>query len=237
MKLKETLSGTAEAVENVEPDEKAAKKSARKIKRVAIVGGGETRRKAPFKNKSWEIWAFSSRRDRYPRVDRWFEIHAMKDLRQQLAKRKPGRRSFRNYMRFMRRLKCPVYMQKVHPKIRTSVKFPKDELVAEFGRIFTSTASYLLALAIKEGYQEIGLWGVNPKGKDYARQRPAIRYLLGLAHQRGIRLRLPKGFSIRVPKKPKVVKTKVLYAYDWRSRHAWWRKRLRKKHRKRARRK
>ena len=208
-----------------------------KIKRVAIVGGGETRKKAPFKNKSWEIWAFSSRRDRYPRVDRWFEIHTMQDLREQLAEFKRGRRSFRNYMRYMRRLKCPVYMQKVHPKIRNSVVFPKDELVEEFGRIFTSTASYLIALAIKEGYQEIGLWGVNPRGKNYARQRPAIRYLLGLARQRGIRLKFPRGFSIAVPKKPKFIETKVLYGYDWRSRHAWWRKRLRKKTTTRRRRK
>jgi len=204
-----------------------------KPKRVAIVGGGSTRKKAPFKDKSWPIWAFSSRRDRYPRVDRWFEIHSMTDLKEQLARRKRGRRTFRGYMRYLRRLQCPVYMQRVHPKIRNSVVFPKDELVDEFGKIFTSTASYLLALAIMEGYEEIGLWGVNPKGINYSHQRPAIRYLLGVARQRGIRLRFPKDFSIRVPKKPKFVKTKVLYGYDWRSRHAWWRKHLKRRKKRR----
>src|SRR5690606_1531584 len=46
-------------------------------RKVAIVGGGPTRRYAPYRDESWEIWAFSSRRSRYPRVTRWFEIHSM----------------------------------------------------------------------------------------------------------------------------------------------------------------
>lgn len=175
---------------------------------------------------SWEIWAFSSRFDRYPRITRWFEIHSMTDLRQQLAPRKRGRRSFPGYMRFMQRLECPVYMQRVHPNIPHSVVFPKDELVAEFGRCFTSTAAFLVALAIKEGYEEIGLWGINPQGSSYSRQRPALRYLLAVARQRGIRLRFPRGFSIRIPARPRFVGTRVMYAYDWRSRHAWWRERV-----------
>lgn len=206
-------------------------KRVRKRKRVAIVGGGKTRKLAPYHDKSWEIWAFSSRDDAYPRVDRWFEIHAMTDLRQQLEPRKKGRRTFPDYMRYMQRLKCPVYMQKVHPKIPNSVVFPKNALVREFGRCFTSTASYLVALAIKEGYEEIGLWGINPKGSHYKRQRPALRYLLGVARQRGIRLRFPREFSIKIPAKPKFVGTRVLYAYDWQSPHAWWRERVWKRQR------
>lgn len=206
-------------------------KQIRKPKRVAIVGGGVTRNQAPYRDKSWDIWAFSSRDYAYPRVTRWFEIHAMTDLRQQLAPRKKGRRTFPDYMRYMQRLNRPVYMQKVHPKIANSVVFPKNALVSEFGRCFTSTASYLVALAIKEGYQEIGLWGVNPTGSSYARQRPALRYLLAVARKRGIRLRFPRGFSIRIPTQPKFVGTRVLYAYDWRSPHAWWRQRVWKRQR------
>lgn len=195
--------------------------------KVAIVGGGPTRKYAPYHDKSWDIWAFSSRDTVYPRISRWFEIHAPTDLRQQLAPRKRGRRTFVNYVNFMRRLKCPVYMQKRFKYIPTSVPFPKDKLVSEFGRCFTSTASFLVALAIKEGYKVIGLWGINPRGKDYARQRPALEYLLSVAHNRGIRLRFPKGVTFRISKKPKPFHTRVLYAYDWRSPGAWWRHRVR----------
>lgn len=197
--------------------------------KVAIVGGGVTRKYAPFHDKSWDIWAFSSRDWKFPRVDRWFEIHAPTDLRQQLAWKKPGRRTFDEYINFMRRLKCPVYMQKRYKYVPNSVPFPKDKVVDEFGRCFTSTASYLVALAILEGYKTIGLWGINPKGGDYGRQRPALEYLLSVAHKRGIRLRFPKGVSFRISKRPKPVRTKVLYAYDWRSPNAWWRYRLKKR--------
>lgn len=206
--------------------------------RVAIVGGGPTRKKAPYKNKNWDIWAFSSTHDRYPRVTRWFEIHALADLKQQLAGKKKGRRTYPNYMRFMRRLRCPVYMQRRHRSIPYSVPFPKKKVLKAFGRCFTSTASYLIALAILEGYKVIGLWGIDLRGSSYDRQRPAIEYLLGVARKRGIRVYIPRGATIRVPKKPKFVGTRVLYAYDWRSKGAWWRervlKRLRRRRRKRV---
>ena len=64
-----------------------------KPKKVAIVGGGPSRRRAPYDDETWEIWAFSSRAWRYPRVTRWFELHSMTDLRDQLSTYRPGRRS------------------------------------------------------------------------------------------------------------------------------------------------
>lgn len=207
----------------------------RRLRKIAIVGGGPTRKRAPYRDRSWEIWAFSSTRDRYPRINRWFEIHALTDLRQQLASRKPGRRSYRNYMQFMRRLRCPVYMQRSHRFIPSSVPFPRKKLVRMFGRCFTSTAAFMIALAIAEGCDVIGLWGVDPKGKKYNRQRPAIRYLLSLARRRGIRLVFPRGFSMRIPRRAPFPRTRVLYAYDWRSRHAWWRDRVRRRRRRRRR--
>ncbi|OUM99834.1 MAG: hypothetical protein BAA04_02980 [Firmicutes bacterium ZCTH02-B6] len=203
-------------------------------RKVAIVGGGPTRVMAPFNDPTWEIWAFSSRRWQPPRVTRWFELHALTDLRQQLASRKPGRRTFPEYWRYLSSLPCPVYMQRRHRAIPTSVPFPLGPVLKRFGRCFTSTASYLVALAILEGAQVIGLWGVNPKrsdkghrDEDYSRQRAALEYLLGVARQRGIEVVLPPGVSLRVPERPRFVATPVLYAYDWRSPHAWWRDRVR----------
>ena len=214
------------AVPGVSTEVTTEKPAAPRRKKVAIVGGGPTRAQAPYKKKDWEIWAFSSSKYRYRRVDRWFEIHHLKDLRQQLAGRRRGRRTFKGYMKYMRRLKCPVYMMKRHRKIPRSVKFPKDELIKEFGPCFTSTASWLVGLDIMEGYETIGLWGINPRGPEYRRQRAALRYLLSVAKRRGIRLVFPKGFSIRIPKKAKPVRTRVLYAYGWKSKKAWWRDRV-----------
>ena len=82
-------------------------------------------------------------------------------------------------------------------------------------------------MAIMEGYKVIGLWGVNPVGKDYSQQRPALEYLLSVAHQRGIRLRFPEGVHFHISKPPKTYFTPVLYAYEWKSPGAWWRRRVR----------
>lgn len=200
-----------------------------KTAKVAIVGGGSTRVDAPYDDTSWDIWAFSSRDWAYPRVTRWFEIHAITDLRQQLAPRKRGRRTFSDYVRYMRRLRCPVYMQRRHKQIPRSVVFPKSTLLKEFGRCFTSTASFLVALAMVEEYDVIGLWGINPKGRVYGRQREALEYLLSLARLRGTQLVFPPGVRFRLSRRPKFVSTPALYAYDWRSRHAWWRERVRRR--------
>lgn len=204
------------------------------LRKVAIVGGGNTRKKAPFDDESWEIWGFSSKAWRFPRVNRWFELHAMTDLRQQLSYRKKGRRSFAGYMRFMRRLDCPVYMQKVHPTIPTSVAFPLDDVLARFGRCFTSSVSYMVALAMMEGVDVLGLWGVEVRRREYLHQRPALKYLLSLARQEGITISLPAGSTIRIPTAPRPVTTRVLYAYDWRSPGAWWRARVRRRMRRMA---
>lgn len=202
-----------------------------KPKKVAIVGGGPSRRKAPFDDESWEIWAFSSRAWTYPRVDRWFELHSMTDLRDQLSTYRKGRRSYRGYMRMLRRMSCPVYMQRTHRSIPTSVRYPIEQVLERFGRCFTSTVSYAVALAIMEGYDVIGLWGIDVRRKEYLHQRPALKYLLALAKGQGIEVVLPPAARLRIPGKPRFVETKALYAYDWRSRHAWWRARIRRRRR------
>ena len=80
-------------------------------RKVAIVGGADTRRLAPYADNTWEIWAFSSLRLTTPRITRWFEMHALEDLREQLTRDTPKRMSFQSYMAFLRELDVPVYMQ------------------------------------------------------------------------------------------------------------------------------
>lgn len=198
-------------------------------RKIAIVGAGPSRRRAPFRDPSWEIWTFSSLRAPYPRVTRFFELHSLTDLRQQLATRKWRRRTFRGQLRFMRRLGCPVYMARVHPDIPTSVVFPIDDVLEQFGRIFTSTVSYLIALALIEGCDTIGLWGIDVKRKEYIKQKAAIKYLLSLAKKRGIKVIFARGTAMRIPKNARRVRTRVLYAYEWRKPGAWWRERVRRR--------
>lgn len=199
--------------------------SGKRMRRVAIVGGAWTRKQAPYDDAGWDIWAFSSLRLHTPRITRWFEMHAPGDLRGQLRRATRRRHSYASYVRFLRRLHCPVYVQRTPARRSRFVTYPITDAVAEFGRCFSGTASYMLALAIMEQYDVIGLWGVHlDAGTAFARQRPAVEYLLGVARQRGIELYVPDACSLRVPERPRCPRTDVLYGYDWRSRRAWWRR-------------
>ncbi len=196
-------------------------------RKVAIVGGARSRDRAPFGDDSWEIWAFSSLRLPAPRVTRWFEMHALGDLESQLTRSTAKRLSYQEYMAFLRDLECPVYMQERLAEIPNSVEYPLEQALHSFGRCFTSSASYLIALAILEQYDVIGVWGVHLTEKTvYARQRPGVEYLLGVAHQRGIEVYVPPQSPLRIPTRPVMPYTQILYGYDWQSPQAWWRKRV-----------
>ncbi|MGI6541867.1 MAG: hypothetical protein ACOX44_02200 [Limnochordia bacterium] len=193
-------------------------------KKVAVIGGASTRNAAPFNDLTWDIWAFSSLRSHTPRITRWFEMHALEDLQEQLLEDTPRRLSYRNYLRFLQELACPVYMQREYEEIPYSVEYPLQAALAAFGKCFSSTAAYLLALAILEGYHVIGVWGIHLTEKTvYARQRPGVEYLLGMARQRGIQVCLPKRSPLRIPARPTLPETAILYGYDWQTSQAWWR--------------
>lgn len=216
------------ATETTDATETMTTMQRRSEKKVAIVGGATSRRHAPYKDETWDIWAFSSLRLATPRITRWFEMHAPGDLATQLTRSTPTRRSYREYVRFLRRLPCPVYVQRRMRLLPQSVQYPLTTALNTFGRCFSSTAAYMIALAIIEGYDVIGVWGIHLTAKSvYARQRPGVEYLLGVARQRGIDVYLPPGSTLRVPEHPVLPRTDVLYGYDWRSSRAWWRRTVR----------
>lgn len=157
-----------------------------------------------------------------PRVDRWFEMHSVEQMKRFRGDRK-RKMWYPEYWQFLGRLKCPVYMIRQHAQIPRSVPYPLHEAIRRFGRCFTSSVSYAIALAIMEGCDRLGLWGVDLSDKEeYVYQRPTVQYLLGVAKKRGIAVCLPKGSTLQIPSDPEPVHTRVLYGYDWDSPEAWW---------------
>src|SRR5690606_3236102 len=194
----------------------------RKRTKVAIVGGGPTAATAPLADRSWEIWTFGRAKRPVARYDRWFEMHSVPQLKALRGDRRTKMR-YPEYWRFLRRLRCPVYMQKRFRDIPASVPYPLERAIQEFGRCFTSTVSYMIALAIMEGCTHLGLWGIDlTDQEEYLYQRPAVEYLLGVAAARGIAVVMPPSCTLPVPLHPRPVYTKVLYGYDWDHPGAWW---------------
>ena len=96
----------------------------------------------------------------------------------------------------------PIYMQEVYPEVPASVKYPKEEIIrelipnlqrevkqGEFEQVehFTSSAAYVIALAIYMGKKRIELAGVEmTSDTEYVRQRDGVTFWLGVATGRDV---------------------------------------------------
>lgn len=166
--------------------------------KIAIVGSAPTSiHLAPVADPAWQIWGCSPASvGLLTRVDRWFELHAFE----------PGTAAFKRdyspeYLVFLAALKCPVEMISTHLQVPKSRAYPKMEMLAEFGSyFFTSTVSWMLAQAIMERPDEIGLWGVDMAAStEYAQQRPACHHFIDLAQRKGIIVTVPPESDLLEP--------------------------------------
>lgn len=73
---------------------------------------------------------------------------------------------------------------------RMCVAYPKDEIINYFGEdYFGSGISYMIALAMYQGFTEIDIWGVFLSVSDeYAYQKPSLEFWIGFAKSRKIRV-------------------------------------------------
>jgi hypothetical protein len=150
--------------------------------KVAIVVRGGTSALAPWRDEEWAIWGVPW--IAYPRISRFFEIHEESfytgpdELRDGYVAA-----NIRNYP------DVPVYCTaSMAHHFNAPVLYPFDEVIASLPVPFLEdSVSYMLALAIHERVDEIGLWGVHMMGA-YASHRPAVTYLVGLAQGMGIKV-------------------------------------------------
>lgn len=126
------------------------------LKKVAIVGFSNHKTEAPYNDPTFEIWGLNDLHESIPRWNRWFEMHSDKQIKDYCS-RKQGK----PYLEGLASLGVPVYMQKVRPEVPTSVEYPIERMKAQFGDYFTNSISFMLALAIDEGYQVIHVYGVD----------------------------------------------------------------------------
>jgi hypothetical protein len=159
-------------------------------KKVAIVGfASSTRLQAPFDDQSWEIWAMNQLMRFIPRGTRWFEMHPHSGPHSYVADMVPGT----DYLKWMRECPIPLYMVSRREDFPTSITYPLDQMLAEFGTdYFHSTVDYMLALAISEGFEEIGIWGIDmAHDTEYEHQKPSGSFWIGVAKGRGIKVTIP----------------------------------------------
>lgn len=166
--------------------------------KVAIVGlSPSTRHLIPW---DWEVWGLPWDPE-YFRLDRFFEMHDRELLEQPEALRPADYWERLAYL-------SPVYMQRRWDDLPGAVPFPlrdvQETVFKGFPRAqwatgfqgdwYNSSPAYMLALAIHEGAETIGLYGIDVRDdSEFAYESPCLEYLIGLAVGRGIEVVIPEG--------------------------------------------
>lgn len=168
--------------------------------KVAVVGlSPSTHHLTPWGDPEWEIWGLPWDAEGSSRMHRHFEMH-----NRELLERPEARRQA-DYWEHLAQLEC-VYMQQHWDDVPGSVPFPLDDVQQNVFRDFprgswdeqkdwyNSSPAYMLALAIHEGAETIGLWGIDVRDdSEFAYESPCLEYLIGLAVGRGIEVIIPEG--------------------------------------------
>ncbi len=201
-----------------------------KKKKVAIVGTADTCKLAPYDDPNFEIWGVNNGFLVMQRWDRMFEIHNIVKAGDQYLRR--AQKEFRGqtvkqYMESLASLNVPVYMQQHWDEIPMSIQYPLIPVVQHFGSTlgwfnqpdfqgmltrqydayFTNTISYMMALAIMEGFEEMHVYGVDMAvDSEYHHQRPSCEFFLGIA--------VGRGMKVYIPPEADLLKTRFLYGFE-----------------------
>ncbi len=167
-----------------------------KERKIAIVGTAPSSRVlAPLDDPSWEIWACSPGNQNLARVDRWYEIHALEadwvDC--------PNDHKIK-WIEWLRDKPNLVLAEK-YPGFPQARAYPIDALTKEFGPwFFTSTPSMMMAEAIHEKVDVIGVFGIDlAQAEEYACERTGFQFWIQEAAKRGIKVLIPPESDIAEP--------------------------------------
>jgi len=166
------------------------------MRKIAIIGlADSTHSDAPYRDPDWEIWGLAWDEGAWPFFDRHFDIHPLECIRQ--ATPSFYRDGYEERLREVSE-ELPLFMQEAYPDIPNALRYPLEDVSALVGDYYNSTVAYMIAMAIYEEVDQIGLWGIdmNSKGSpghanEYRDERPNCEYLLGFAKAKGIDIYLP----------------------------------------------
>lgn len=187
------------------PEQKVAE--APKKRKIAVLGSAASSvGLAPYNEDDWEIWGCSPANRDLPRCDVWFELHNIEvKIREGLG----------DWIEWLKKQPL-VYLQRPLPDFPNGKMYPLKEMVAKYGRYWwTSQIAYMIALAIEQKPEVIGVYGVDmAANSEYNQQRLACQFFLEQAAMRGI--------TVVVPPESDLLEPPPLYGYCESSRR--WRK-------------
>ena len=170
-------------------------------KTVALIGGNEkTMMLAPIDDPSVDIWTMTLHTMRIERVNAVFEMHEDVFSSNRWDKY-PDTQAYREWLRT--NTTVPVYMHRPLNEVPAAQRYPRAEIAesfchglwkgeAELRRLFGSTPSYTLAMALYMGYEHIEMYGIElSQSAQIREERTWIFYWLGQANARGVSVYIP----------------------------------------------
>lgn len=182
-------------------------------RKVAIIGAGRGKELAPYDAPDWEVWALNvvgawDAQGRL-RADRWWEMH---EAKAQTA----------DDMAWISKCPFPIYLpprfaaralppeghvivdtvdgQRWAGAIPNAVAYPLERLERKFGASYWAcTFAYQMALALDEGFTDVGLYGVDLAwGTERERtvEWACVSYWLGFLRAHGVRVHMPEGCNL-----------------------------------------
>jgi hypothetical protein len=162
------------------------------VMKIAVCGSAPSSRLlAPFGDQSWEIWACSPQNYDFPRVDAWFELHSLD--RKFVPSNEPYAKRLKKHPR--------VYISQADARLPNGILFDADTLIAKHGPyFFSSSLAWMMAFALEQKPEMIGVWGVDMSATDeYGYQRAGCHYFMQKIQEAGIQMMLPPQCDLAQP--------------------------------------
>lgn len=185
--------------------EEQNRKAQRPQRNIAIVGTAPSSLPyAPWQDESWEVWGTSNSWSQLPRWDVWFEVHSLDYLGERGDRDEHIKWLFQDHGED----KWIYAREQMAHQMPSGVPYPLEVITDQFpSQYFTNSVSYMLALAIYQQVDQIGVWGVDMAlSSEYGDQRPSCEYFIGLA--RGM------GIPVHVPAEADLLKARSLYGFE-----------------------
>jgi len=163
------------------------------MKKIAIVGTAPTWVNAPFNDPSWEIWGMFGTSVPAPRLDRLYELHDRRTIIPLAEQTYPDGA----YWKKAASMGENFITRDAYEQCPQATRFNFQKLLEKYGPHFSSSVAWLIAQAIEEKPDTIGLWGVNMQhDTEYGHQKPACCFFMGWARGMGIDIQLPESCEL-----------------------------------------
>lgn len=171
--------------------------------KVCIVGYAEnSRHLAWYDDPDCEIWGVNQVYRFIPRMDRNFQIHENWDDASKWA-------AGTDQKKWITESPIPTYMVRHFPDMPNSINYPVEWVKQQLNLAgdpdlpgtgldyFTSSIAFMYALAIAEGFESIGIYGIDLIiGREYFFEKACVEFYMGIAHARGIHIHKPDNCAL-----------------------------------------